>query len=388
MEEKKYIHHTQDVSVSYTGENVSDDEIDLKEILVKIWRKRKFILICTLISFLLGIFIAITSPVAYKASSTFVPQTGQKGGGNLGGLASMMGVNLGSSMTGESLSPSVYPQIVKSVPFCREVMSTPITVKKSAQPITLYEYYTNKAYQNVGLLSTIKKYTLGLPGLILSSGKSEKDVAQNYTDTITGKVISLTKKEREVIDIIQKGTQLESNTKDGYITLGYTFPEPEAVALIAENMYATLEKYVKDFKAQKQLDNLQFVEASYQDARKDFLQKQASLASFQDANRDLISAMARTSERRLSSEYDVAFTVYNELAKQREQAKLAVKESTPVLTVINPVVVPNQKSAPKKAMIVAVFLFLGLIISIGWILIKPFFEDIAKNVKEKEDTKD
>lgn len=363
----------------------SSDEIDLKEIIVQLWEKRRFILMVTGVSFLVGIFIAFTLPVSYTASCTVVPQTSQKGGGNLGGLASMMGINLGSAMSGETLSPSVYPHIVKSAPFCKEIMAIPITVEKSNKPITLYEYYTDKKYGDKSLLQGIKKHTVGLPGMILSSFRSKNagnEASSVYTDSLTGKVISLTKDEKKVYDIINKNIQFESNPKDGYIKLGYTFAEPDAVAVITQQLYNVLEKYVKNYKIQKEQDNLKFVETSYREARQDFLQKQANLAAFQDANRGLATATARSTERRLSSEYDIAFTVYNELAKQLEQAKLAVKESTPVLTVVNPVVVPQEKSAPKRAMILAVFLMLGLILSTSWILVKPFIQDIAKSVKK------
>lgn len=359
------------------------EEIDLRDLIVQLWKKRKFILMVTGLFFLLGIFIAFTSPVSYTASCMVVPQTGQKGGSNLGGLASMMGVSLGSTMPGETLSPSVYPHIVKSAPFCKEIMATSITVKKSSTPITLYEYYTDKKYQPKNLMQGVKKYTIGLPRTILSSLRSEKQSSapSTHTRTITDQTVTLTSDERRAISSIQANIQFESNAKDGYIKLGYTFAEPEAVATIADNLFKTLEKYVKNYKVQKQQDNLLFVESSYTEARNDFLQKQGNLAAFQDANRGLVSAVARTTERRLSSEYDIAFTVYNELAKQLEQAKLAVKESTPVLTVIDPVVVPQEKSAPKRSMIMATFLMLGLVASIGWVLVKPFIDDIAKEVK-------
>lgn len=364
------------------------DEIDLKDLIVQLWKKRKFILMVTGLFLLLGIFVAFTSPVSYTASCTVVPQTGQKGGSNLGGLASMMGVSLGSAMSGETLSPTVYPQIIKSVPFCREIMKTPITAEKSPNtPITLYEYYTDKQYQPKNLLKGVKKYTVGLPGVILSTVRKSSPVDEApgaYTDSVTGKVISLTPKERSAISAIQQNILFESNPKDGYIKLGYTFAEPEAAAAIADNLFNTLEKYVKNYKAQKQQDNLLFVESSYTEARNDFLQKQGNLAAFQDANRGLVSAVARATERRLSSEYDIAFTVYNELAKQLEQAKLALKESTPVLTVIDPVVVPQQRSEPRRGVIMAAFLFLGLIIGMGWALTKPFVQDIVKKVSEVE----
>jgi uncharacterized protein involved in exopolysaccharide biosynthesis len=386
MQEKTNIHVPSELSTQCTGENVSD-EIDLKDIIRQLWMKRRFILITTGVFFLLGIFIALTSPVSYSASSTIVPQSSQRNTGNLGGLASMMGVNLASSMTGETLSPTVYPNIVKSVPFCREIMQMPIPVKKSSTPITLYEYYNYKQYQQKNLLNAIKKYTIGLPGVILSSihkNTSNEEAAVAYTDTISGEVLSLTSKERKAISLIQQNILFESNSRDGYIKLGYSFAEPEAAAAIADHLFKTLEKYVKDYKAQKQQDNLLFVESNYSEARKDFLQKQTNLAAFQDANRGLVSAMARTTERRLSSEYDIAFTVYNELAKQLEQAKLSVKESTPVLTIIDPVVVPQQRSAPRRSMIIAVFLFLGLIVSTGWVLIEPLVQDIVKEVKEEK----
>ncbi len=360
------------------------DEIDLKDLFIKIWTQRKLILVVTAIAIVIGLLVAFLSPVEYSASCTVVPQQTEKSGGNLAGIASMMGVNLGSGMSGETLSPTVYPNIVKSAPYCSDIMQTKITTKKSSVPITLYEYYTEDEYRDKNPFSIIAKYTIGLPGTILSAitSNDSEDLGQAiYSDTITGKVISLSEDERKVYEIISNNIQLELNSKDGYIVLGYSFGEPEAVAQITQNLYTTLDKYVRNYKAQKAEDNLIFVQSSYEDARADFLRKQSELAAFQDANRDLSTASARAILRRLNSEYDIAFTVYNELAKQLEQAKLAVKQSIPVLTVIDPVVVPNQKSAPRRAMILIVFTFLGFIIGIGWVFIKPFIDDLRSSVR-------
>ena len=112
----------------------------------------------------------------------------------------MMGVNLGAAASGESLSPSVYPQIVKSVSFCQEVMAMPIPIEKASRKISLYDYYTNKEYQPKSILGGIKKYTIGLPGVILSSVRGKKTPAATntvYSDSITGKVITLTEDERK-----------------------------------------------------------------------------------------------------------------------------------------------------------------------------------------------
>jgi len=42
--------------------------------------------------------------------------------------------------------------------------------------------------------------------------------------------------------------------------------------------------------------------------------------------------------------------IYTEIAKQKEQAKIAVTETTPILTIIEPVKIPTVNSGPNRAM--------------------------------------
>ena len=363
------------------------DEIDLKDLIVQLWKKRKFILAVTGLFFLLGIFIAFTLPVEYTAQSVILPQSGRQSSlGNLGSLASIVGVNMGTTVMAEgNISTGIYPQIVNSLPFVREIMETPIVVERSdGKEITLYEYYSEKKYRSKNVFTVIKKYTIGLPGTLISAFRSSKNMQEvtihtAITPDSTG-IVSISRQEQAVYNAIKGSIQYEYNTKEGIIKLGYTFPEPLAAAQISEQLHKSLEKYVINYKIEKVQENLNFVEQSFAEARKDFLQKQANLAACQDANRGLITASSRTVETRLRSEYDIAFTIYNELAKQREQAQLSMKEEKPILTVINPVTVPLEKSAPRRSMILAVFLLLGLIVSTGWVLAKPFIEDIKAEI--------
>lgn len=375
---------TTPVSFPYPSSSNNDDEIDLTELLGKLWQKRKFIFAFTGIFLLVGLFIALFSPVEYTAQCVVVPQTGEEGSkSGFGGLAAMAGINMGSLGAEGTISPNVYPEIVKSVTFARDIMQTPITVEKSqGEPITLYEYYTDKKYNKFNLVSTLKKYTIGLPGMILSA-IVPADVPLSAAERDSTSLPVMSKEEKEVYDIIQNAISLELNTKEGYVTLGYTFPEAEGAAQITERIRQTLEQYVIGYKTEKAKDDLAFVEQSYEEAKKVFIQKQTNLAAFLDANRGLTTALARATEERLRNEYNIAFTVYNELAKQREQAQLAVRKTTPVLTVVNPVVVPAEKSAPRRGMIMIVFLFLGLIVAIGWVFAAPFFNNLSREIKQQ-----
>ena len=365
--------------------NQNNDEIDLVDLLRKLWVKRKFILTVTGIFLLIGLFVALVSPVSYTASCTVVPQSGENKSGGLSGVAAMMGVNLGTAMMSEgTLSPHIYPEIVKSVPFTLEIMQTPIVTKRAnGKAITLYEYYTNKQYQDKNLLGSIKKYTLGLPGVLLGSLKKKNPIEETTFPLDSVTVYILNEEEKEVYETIQGFIQISTNSKEGYVSLSYSFPEAKPAAVITDKLYRTLEKYVASFKSEKLEDNLQFVEESYETARKDFLQAQSRLAAFQDANRGLATATARSTEMRLQSEFNIAFSVYSELAKQREQARISVKENQTILTLVNPAVVPHQKSAPRRSIILVGFLFLGIVSACGWVLGKPYVQDLFIEIEKK-----
>ena len=362
------------------------DEIDLVDLIGKLWVKRMFIVKTTAIFLLIGLFIALFSMVSYTASCVVVPQSGENKSGGLGGVAAMMGVNLGTSTMNEgTLSPNIYPEIVKSVPFTLEIMQTSIVTDKSnGKAITLYDYYTDKQYQSRNVLGGIKKYTLGLPGLIIGSLRKEKEddaISVATTDSIT--FYSLSKDEKRVYEAIQASMQVSANPKDGYVSISFSFPEAKSAAEVTDNIYRTLERYVASFKSEKLEDNLQFVEESYETAREDFLQAQTRLTVFQDANRALATATARSTETRLQSEYNIAFSVYSELAKQREQAKIAVKENQTILTLVNPAVVPHERSAPRRSLILVGFVFLGIVVACGWVFGKPFVQTIYSDIQEK-----
>ena len=97
-----------------------DDEIDLIALLKTIFTARRFVLRTTTMFAIIGIVVALVSPVSYTASSTFMPQLSEgRSSSSLGGLASLAGINLSAVMGGQpqEISPSLYPQITKSIPY-------------------------------------------------------------------------------------------------------------------------------------------------------------------------------------------------------------------------------------------------------------------------------
>jgi len=361
-----------------------EDTIDLVALMHKVWIKRKLVLIITGAFMALGLFVALLTPNQYTASCTMVPQTTEKrAGGSLSGLAAMAGLSLGDIGAGEVLSPNVYPNIITNVEFQKELIHSLYVFEDVEEPVTYYTYATDPQYRKFNLLGSIKKYTVGLLGTIVEAIRGEPE----ENNKLTGSGISLSRltyKEHKVLEKLYKVFTLSLNQKEGYVQLSTTMLDPYLAAQITTKAQQLLQEYLTDFKLQKVQANLEFVENSYREAKANFEAKQEELARFRDANVNLTSAIARTREEKLQSEYSLLLGVYSELAKQKEQAKIAVTETTPILTVIEPVVVPVEKSKPARAKMLMIYTFLGLVVGIGWVLGWPAVKDAFAKVKKED----
>jgi uncharacterized protein involved in exopolysaccharide biosynthesis len=362
----------------------SDDEIDLIELLKKVWDGRKMILRTLIIFTLAGLAIAILSPKQFTASTTLVPQT-SNGSSNLGGLsslASMAGFNLNMSQGTTELSPQVYPQIIQSAPFQLEIMNSLFHFEEVSQPVTLVSYYTD--YYNPGFLSKIKKYTIGLPGVILKAIRGGQ-APVTTTDQTLNAALKLSPEQEDVRKILDKNLILDMNDKEGVVNLSASFHEPELAAQVTQKAKELLQQYITDFRVEKAEAQLDFIRERYNEKKKEFEQAQVQLADFRDRNKNVISAMARTEEERLQNEYQLAFNVYSELAQQLEQARIKVKEETPVFSIIKPVMVPLEKSKPNRPLILMVWIFLGLAAGIGWIFAKEYLAEIRESMQKENE---
>ncbi len=354
------------------------DEIDLIQLAKTLWVGRKVIIVALVAGLFIGLAFALLTPKAYTVSSTMVPQVSSKQTslGGLSSLAAMAGFNLDISGGAGPLSPVIYPQIINSVPFQLELMNTPFNFQEVTTPVSIFQYYTEIA--KPGVLSQVKKYTLGLPFVILKAIRGQVDENTEGVDNL----ISLSLEQEEIRKILDENISLDAYSKEGYLTLSVTMPEARTAAEVALKAQEMLQRYITEFKIAKAADQLRFVEERFEEKKAEFEKAQTRLAAFRDRNKNVSSALARTEEERLQSEYNIAYNVYNELAKQLEQARIQVKEDTPVLSVIKPVVVPVKKSKPNRPMILVIWVFLGGIAGVGWIFGKQHLAAIRKKWNE------
>jgi hypothetical protein len=356
------------------------DEIDLLALAKTLWKGRKIVFKSILICGVIGLIVALTSPKEFVATTIMVPSgsegSSKLGGlGGLGGLAAMAGINLNTT-TGSDLSPLVYPQIVASLPYQLELMKTPLNFSDLKEPVTFYDYYSESRKTN-----PLIKYTIGLPGVILGLPGTILSAIRGKEPEKTGsteqmKPLELTNKQQTVRLILSGLISLNVNPKEGILTLTSTMKEARAAAQLGQRAQELLQQYITEFKIKKAKANLDFIQQRFDETTKKFETAQERLASFRDRNKSVTLATARTEEERLTSQYNLIYSVYSELAKQLEQAKIQVKQDTPVFTIIEPVSVPTVRDKPNRLKILIFWLFVGSVLGIctvfGKVAIEPF----------------
>ena len=358
-----------------------EQEIDLVELIQRMWINRGLILKITLVSALLGLVVAIMSPKVYTASCDVVPQSSDSSASSrMSSLAALAGINLNQMQNVKMLSPLVYENIMKSTTFRKELMHTPIDFEEVGHPVSFYEYYTSEEYNKPSIGSYIVKYTIGLPFVILNAIRGEQP-EKEYIQSAEGggnmAIVSLSKQEYKCFQMLGKYVSVTLDDKKGYVTITANMSEPVAAAQMAQATLVLLQKYITEFKIEKVQSNLDFVQERYDEAKSNFEEIQARRAKFRDANMNTTRHSARTELEKLDAEYTLAMSLYRDLASQLEQAKISVKETAPVLTVINPVTIPYTKSKPQRAMILFAFTFLGVVLGMGCVLLLPTVAEIV-----------
>lgn len=359
-----------------------EEGIDIMALVKQLWEGRKTVIICTCIFIALGFAAALTMRRTYTVSTVMVPQVGSRSSSSLSSLASLAGFDLSSMSSSTELSPLIYPQIVNSVPFRRELMHTPLHYTKADTAVSMYAYARD--YEKPGPMSIVLKYTIGLPGVIIQAIRGEKSdsirTAAYTTDSDEDKPLLLTNAEVKILKAVAQSVSLSVDKKEGYVTLTVIGSEPLQAAELAMKAQQLLQDEITRFRVEKSQSELDYIQARYNEVKMEVESYQEQLAKIADRSKQLTSAKDRIEQERLNSKYTIANSLYSELSKQLEQIKLQVKKDTPVFTIIQPVTVPSQPSNSRSKTLV-VWTFLGFVLGCGIVLGRGYLPKLKEQFK-------
>ena len=352
-------------------EDHKDDEIDLIALLKTAFAARRFVLKASALFATVGIVIALTSSTTYTASSTFMPQLSESGtNSSLGGLASLAGINLSAVMGGQpqEISPSLYPKILESIPYRFSLLNESVGPNNTS----MREYILRQGGRP-SLLSTIKKYSVGLPGMLLASSEDNY-----YSEDNT--LLKISEEDKSTFNYLDQVLIIEVDDNTGLVSLHVELEDRIVAARLAKAATDLLQRNVISFKSQSARNNLNFIERQFESKREEFEKIQDSIAIFKDQNLNITSTLYQNQLTRLESQFTVISSVFKELAGQVEQAKIQVNKDTPIFTIIEPVSIPLDRTKPKRKLIVISWTLFGFGLAIVWSLVKSPAKEIFKKI--------
>ena len=349
-----------------------DDEIDLVALLKTVFVSRRFVIKTTILFAVFGVILALVSPTKYTASSTFVPQLSEgQTNSSLGGLASLAGINLSAIMGSQpqEISPSLYPQIAESIPYRLALLEAKVGSNE-----TSFRNYILDQSSGLAILPLLKKYTIGLPGLLLKKQTDDNEIPDSS-------LFQVTKEDRGLFKFLAQVLSIEVDDQEGLVSISVELADRMVAAQLAQAATDLLQSNIIAFKSQSARNNLDFIESQFESKRQEFEEIQDSIAVFKDQNLNITSSLYQNQLTRLESQFTVISSVFQELAGQVEQAKIQVNKDTPIFTIIEPVSVPLERSKPKRTMMVIIWAFLGAVFSVGWVLVKTPVQQIIKELR-------
>ena len=360
-------------------------EVDLLEILFDLWKRRKLILLFLIIMIGFGFIIAFTTPKEYSSQVRLLPEiSDQKGGASIlrqfGNLGNLTGFNFGLLGSSDAINPNLYPEIVKSTPFLLKLMKEEFMVPRLNKKVSLYEYLLE--YKPFSLPGLIRKYTIGLPGVMISKLRM-KSGGNGHISDVNSDLIQLSPDQFKILLELQGRINGSVDKRNGIVTISVQMPDALHAAILTEKIAAFLTEYITSYRIEKAILDFNFINDRHKEAELNFLTSQERLSAFRDENKNIISAKILSEEERLQSEYNLAFNLYNSLSLELEQARISVQKETPVFKVLSPAEVPILKSKPKKAVILIASFIIGILLAFSYIILETIFAKIKSKYIEK-----
>ncbi|EMP55956.1 hypothetical protein MSNKSG1_08793 [Marinobacter santoriniensis NKSG1] len=295
----------------------AEDEIDLRALFATLWQGKWLIIVITFLCAAAGVGYALYKPNVYTASAVVAPAQDSSGGmqisGQLSGLASLAGVNLGSSDTNKT---AIAKEVLQSRAF---------------------------------LTDFIHRHQLAVP-IMATTGWSEKTKTWRYNTEVYNPHADkwLTNDEGEsfeptdwdLVKTFRRQLNVSQNSENGMLILSITSYSPMA----ASNWVSWLIQDINEHMRAQDVQESQ--------ARMDYLEKKL----------------------RETSNADMQRVFYQLIEKETRIIMLANAQPEYIFRTIDPAVPPQDKSGPKRALMAVLATLLGGMLGVFVVFVRAFIK--------------
>lgn len=370
------------MNTTASAQEVSEERIDVADILVRLLKHWKQILLIVIIFTVLGIVSALRMSRLWSVSVTLAPEVQSQNGGNLASIALMRRMtNMQMTGTTDAMDVTLYPDICASTPFLSALLDV---------PLTSYVSDKGKLEGMAPVQTTVYKHMMGLDGMrkrrfSLKSLIKPLIKKKSYDRPYTGAAdpTELPKSAAEVVKVLNRCISVNVDRNTCVTTIKVVFDDPRMAKQLADTVCSRLQDYVTEYRTRKAQADYEYYVILADEARADMVKAQSAYAASVDYDRSVIMQSATAEKDRLRAEANLAGQIYSTIVQQREQARAKVQEERPVYAVIQPAVLP-QKPVNSRKRKVFIWAFAGGLLACGWYgLGKDYYLKVKKDIKER-----
>jgi uncharacterized protein involved in exopolysaccharide biosynthesis len=264
--------------------------------------------------------VVLFMPQSYASTASFVPEnpTASRLPSNLAGLASQLGVNLGSEA---SRSPAFYADLLRSRQILGDVLTAKVLEPGSADSVTIMSLYrvtgsTPERRQDDGVKVLRNKITVGV------------------------------------------------DQRTNVVRVALEAPSPVAARAVLQLLLDRLADFNVHTRQSTAGERRKFIEERTASAEQDLHGAEQTLRAFYERNRQWQSSpQLRLEEQELNRQVTIQQELYLTLRREYETARIEEVNNTPVLTIIDHPTVPGRRSRPQRTVTVLLVSFVVMLLA-------------------------
>lgn len=291
------------------------DEIKFRDLFLFVWQKKWWIIVITAVFAIASVFYALSIPNEYKATAVVAPASESGGGGlnalagQLGGLASLAGVNLGNAETTDTV---VALELLQSWGFA--------------------DNFIKKYNLQVPLLG-VRGWDRTKKEFIYNENIYNSDQKKWIREAPKGKTVEPTS--WELYEKFRKNISISQDNNTGLIKISFSSYSPEYSQIITENLIQEVNEIMKE-------------------------------RALKDASKNIDYLQAQINRTPLSDMKNVFYSLIQEQTKTKMLAE--VSEEYAFMSVSR-ALVPEEKSKPRRAFICISITLFGFFLSLVYIFL-------------------
>ena len=336
-------------------QNIAEDEISLKELILKIKDWYRFLLskwlvlvAAGIIGGAIGVGYAFMQKPTYTASLSFALEDEKSGGGGLSGalgLASSLGIDLGGSAGGAFTGANLL-ELMKSRNIVEKALLNPITVNGKTQSLAQYFINFNELNKNWSEKPALKNIVFEVDADRSKYTLQQDSILGNLYGSIAGAsgLLSVAQKDKKISII-----SIEVKSNDELFSKAFT-----------ESIAQEVSSYYIEIKSKKARQNMEILQHQTDSIRAELNGAITGVAAAADNTFGLNPAMMvrKTPGTRRQVDVQANTAILTQLVTNLEMAKVSLRKETPLIQVIDKPILPlkKEKVGKLKSLILGGFL--------------------------------